>query len=81
MYSFLLGSQAFQAWFPSVKILVIPPIPYAFLCYFQNSPPHSRFHHILSHFQRIRAFLILPSGRRTMWRPGASGATIRPSIP
>ena len=33
------------------------------------------------HLERIRAFFILPSGIRIIWRPGASGATGRPSVP
>lgn len=39
MYSFLLGSQAFKAWFPSVKLLVMPPILCAILCYFLYLTP------------------------------------------
>lgn len=39
MYSFLLGSQAFQAWFPSLKIRSILLITNVFCDIFQDFTP------------------------------------------
>ena len=39
MYSFLLGSQAFQAWFPSVKYWLYHLFRMLFCAIFQNFTP------------------------------------------